>query len=69
MTEIPTPVRSWSTPSSKLDGDDHLTVLWSDGALTCSCPGWWFSRDGKPKTCKHVRRGPPDQVASRQSEC
>lgn len=54
---MPTPVRSWSTPSSDPDEGDHITTLWSDGSMTCSpCKGFQYSRDGKPKACKHTKR-------------
>jgi hypothetical protein len=52
---MPTPVRAWSTLSSQ-GTTTYETVLYDDGTLSCDCPGWKFSRNGKPRACKHTKR-------------
>lgn len=42
------------TPSSNKLGK-YYTCLWSDGYLSCDCPGWAFKRKGKDRDCKHCK--------------
>ena len=35
---------------------DYETVIWSDGSISCNCPGWIFKRAGRDRTCKHTRQ-------------
>jgi len=32
----------------------YLTSLWSDGEMSCDCPGWTIKR-GATRKCKHTR--------------
>ncbi len=33
----------------------YYTTLWTDGVVTCDCPGWTMKKRGKPRDCKHCR--------------
>lgn len=34
----------------------YMTTLWSDGVLTCDCPGWTIKRKNSyVRTCKHCK--------------
>jgi hypothetical protein len=47
-------VYAWAEPSSRGTTTYEVT-LWSDGGLTCNCPGWVFKRAGAERECKHTR--------------
>lgn len=44
---------AWSTPSTH-GTTTYESILYVDGTVSCSCPGWTFQRKGKPRSCKHV---------------
>lgn len=46
-------VYAWATPSSH-GTTTYETVLYTDGRLSCNCPGWTFKR-GDTRGCKHTR--------------
>lgn len=33
----------------------YTTSLWSDGQLTCDCPGWCIQKAGQERSCKHIK--------------
>lgn len=49
-----TPVKCKETPASN-GLMRYLTILWSDGVLSCDCRGWAIKKPGKPRDCKHCK--------------
>lgn len=51
----PTPVYAWTFPSSS-GKKTYETLRYSDGSLSCDCPGWCrrVADDGS-RTCRHTR--------------
>lgn len=47
------PIYAWATPSSQ-GTTTYETVLYQDGQMSCSCPGWVIKRAGKGRTCWHI---------------
>lgn len=49
------PIWAWRFESSSSD-KTYETLQWSDGSLSCDCPGWTrrVAKDGS-RTCKHTR--------------
>jgi hypothetical protein len=45
----------------------HETIRWTDGTLSCSCPGWCKRNGPAGRTCKHVRIVAAGQGASMAS--
>lgn len=33
----------------------HITTLWTDNSLSCTCQGWCIQKAGKERTCKHCK--------------
>jgi ATP-dependent DNA ligase len=53
-------MQTWKFPSSRGD-KEHTTTLGDDGLLSCSCPGYYIRKEGKPYFCRHTR----DEVAKK----
>ena len=48
-------VKRWMMPSTSDPIRTTYTVTrWSDGDLSCNCPGWVFKMAGQDRTCLHV---------------
>lgn len=37
----------------------YETLLYSDGTLSCNCPGWVFRKADQPRGCRHTREAEP----------
>ena len=33
----------------------HITTLWADNSLSCTCQGWCIQKKGQERTCKHCK--------------
>jgi len=46
---------AWSVPSAS-SAVNYEVLLHHDGERTCNCPGWIIKRNGKPRSCRHVKQ-------------